>query len=84
MLWRRSSEKETLWRRKDLGEREEEERKGGVPRRDGEICTAFGMRRTRNCGFVAGDDSLEQSGENEELEGRKHQRMKGEEKVDDA
>ena len=25
-----------------------EERKGGVPRRDGEICTVFGMKRTRN------------------------------------
>jgi len=25
-----------------------EERKGGVPRRDGEICMVFGMKRTRN------------------------------------
>ena len=39
-----------------------EERKGGVPRRDREMCTAFEMRRTCHCGFVAGDDSLEQSG----------------------
>ena len=42
-----------------------EERKGGVPRRDEEMCTMFGMKRTRNYGFVAGDDSLEQIGENE-------------------
>ena len=43
-----------------------EGRKGGVPRRDGVMCTAFRMIRTRHCGFVAGDDSLEQIGENEE------------------
>ena len=44
---------------------------------------AFGMIRRRHCGFVAGDDSLEQSGENEELEGEKHQWM-GKEKFIDA
>ena len=47
------------------------------------MCTVFGMRRTRHCGFVTGDDYLGQIGENEELEGEKHQRM-GKEKVDDA
>ena len=39
------------------------------------------MRQTRHSGFVAEGDTLEQSGENEELEGEKHQRI-GKEKVE--
>ena len=55
-----------------------------MPRKDGEMCTVFRMRRARHCGLVAGSASLEQSGEiEEELEGEQSQRM-GKEKIDDA
>jgi len=41
-------EKETLLRRAAQLEREEEESKLGVPRRESGMCTAFGMMRTRH------------------------------------
>ena len=49
--------------------KKKEERKGGVPRRDGEMCTAFRMIRRVIEGSSERVLLLEQSGENEELEG---------------
>ena len=41
-----------------------------MPRRDSENLLRFGMIRKRRCEFVAEGATLEQSGENEELEGK--------------
>jgi len=58
------------------------ERKGGVLRTEGEVCTFRNdtnvSLRVRRRGCYFGADR-----ENEELEGEKHQRI-GKEKVDDA
>ena len=68
----------------DLEGEQEEGREEGRSAEEGRgNVHGVGTIRTRHRGFVAGDDSLEQSCENEELEGEKHQRM-GKEKVNDT
>jgi len=62
ILWRSSSEIGDALEKK-------EEREGEVPWRDSDNLLRFGMRRTRHCEFVGEGATLEQSGENEELEG---------------
>ena len=59
--------------------RAREECRGGTGKRSRRL----GMTRTCHRWFFGEGDSLEQSGENEELEGEKNQR-RGKEKVDDA